>query len=103
MMAYPFKQRGRAVWYVVRIICYVIAFVLGAEVGSDKLKTQRKPPSEARLDTNSVPAGMLSGWNWVPVDIFSPSNFSDGSWLSLDIHGRPIFNEQANEKVEAPK
>jgi hypothetical protein len=69
MTVKPFKQRGRVVRYVVILLSNVFCFALGAAVGNDKLKTQRKPPSEDLLNTNSVPVGMLSGWNWMQLDV----------------------------------
>jgi hypothetical protein len=77
MTVKPFKQRGRVVLYVARIIDFVIVFALGVAVGHDKLKTQRKPPSEDCLNTNSVAVGMLSGWNWVQLDV-KPASAGEG-------------------------
>jgi hypothetical protein len=62
-------MKKRVLRYVAILLSNVACFALGAAVGHDKLKTQRKPPSEDRLNTNSVPVGMLNGWNWVQLDV----------------------------------
>jgi hypothetical protein len=70
-------MKKRVVRYVAILLSNTFCFALGAAVGNYKLTTQRERTSDDRLDTNSVAVGMLSGWNWVTVNV-KPASAGEG-------------------------